>query len=105
MEADFTITVVVDRKKFRMQVVEIYRGESLEQFKVVGGERYIILQSNRPMLERAKTKKPITWKILEGDITTGDPKQIAAALNEIIIALESKIKEVPLQFVNIRSRK
>ncbi len=95
MDAVFTITVRVNNKRFRMQVYEIYKGDSLERFKIVGGKRYIILQSNRPMLEREKARKPIAWKLLEGDITTGDPKQIAEALNEIIRVLEYKIKEQP----------
>ncbi len=78
-----------------MEVTKIYEGGSLQRFKVKGGEKYIILQSNLPQLLRENSRKPIDWKLLEGNISTDDPKAAAEGLNKIIIAIEYRIKEQP----------
>jgi hypothetical protein len=99
MEPDFKIWVEVKRKRFTMDIYKIYEGDSLQRFKVQGGHRYIILQSNLPYLLNKKSNKPIEWKLLEGDITEVDPKEAAEALNKIIVAIEYKIKDNACRFL------
>jgi hypothetical protein len=92
---DFEILVEMKGKKYRMQVYRVYDGNSLERFNVVGGKRGIVLQSNRPMLLREGSRKAIDWKLLEGDLGNGPEKDVADALNKIIVEIEWKIKDEP----------
>lgn len=92
---DFKIYVAVKNKTFRMEVTKIYEGQSLQRFKVKGGSKSIVLQSNYPQICRENSRKPIDWKLLEGDISSDDPKAAAEALNKIIVAIEYRMKEDP----------
>lgn len=94
-EFDFLIQVASKNKTFRMEVTKIYEGDSLQRFRVKGGSRQIILQSNYPQICRENSRKPIDWKLLEGDISPDDPKAAAEALNKIIIAIEYRVKKDP----------
>ena len=94
---EFEIFVVMKGKTFRMEVFRIYDGESMETFKVVGGTRSIILQSNRPELVRTNSTKAIDWKLLEGDFSKSNPKDAAEALNKIIVEVEYRIRQRPLK--------
>lgn len=91
---DFEIVVTSKGKRFKMQVTKIYEGDSLQRFKVKGGTKYIVLQSNLPMLLRDNSRKAIDWKLLEGNISTENPKEAAEALNEIILEIEHRIKHL-----------
>jgi hypothetical protein len=65
----FEIRIDMPSGKYRMQVERIYAGDSIEKFKVTGGARSFILQSNRPQLLASNAKKEIQWKILEAPPT------------------------------------
>lgn len=93
---DFQIYVNVNGKTFRMEVYHIYQGDSMEKFKVKGGNRHIILQSNRPYLKRYEKRENIDWKLIEGDLSDANPKQASEALLKIIEAIEHYIKDQPV---------
>jgi len=95
-EFDFEIYVTMGAKKYRMEVTTIYQGDSLEKFKVKGGNRYIILQSNRPYLKNKNKREKIEWKLLEGGLSDANPKTAAEALNKIITQIEYHIKDQPV---------
>ncbi len=88
----FSITVDMGTKVYRMQVEQIYIGESIEKFRVTGGQRSIVLQSNRPMVLESKTKKPIEWKLVEGEINPTNTKNAALALLRIMHEIEKRLK-------------
>jgi len=69
-----------------MKVEQIYKGPVLEHFKVSAGEKYILLQSNRPFFisRGLKHRKP-QWKVLHGRVI------YKSALELVIEAIEKQI--------------
>ena len=103
---DFEIYVKVKRRTFHMEVYHIYQGDSIEKFKIKGGQRYIILQSNRPYLKARNKRENIDWKLIEGDISNADAKEAKEALSKIIEAVEHYIKDQPIPpGISIAARK
>lgn len=103
---DFQIYVTVKGKTFRMEVYHIYQGDAIEKFKVKGGQRHIILQSNRPYLKRNERRENIDWKLIEGDLSEANPKEASEALLKIIEAIEYYIKDQPVPLgLYLRSKK
>ena len=103
---DFEIFVTNKGKTFRMEVTKIYNGDSVERFKVKGGKRQIILESNRPFLLKQNSRKRIQWTIKEGDLKSSKPTDAADALSKVIEQLEKNIVEQPQsKIVYMRSRK
>jgi hypothetical protein len=92
-DPDFEIFLTVKGQKFRMKVYWLHSGDSVEQFRIVGGTRSIVLQSNRPQLKKENSRKAIDWKLLDGDLGKGSAKEVAETLNNIIVEIELKIKD------------
>jgi hypothetical protein len=78
-----------------MEVTKIYDGDSVERFKVKGGKRHIILESDRPFLLKQNSKKKIHWMIKEGDLKSSKPTDAADAVSKIIEQIEKNIVEKP----------
>ena len=95
---DFEIYIEVKRRTYHMQVHLVYQGDSYEKFKVKGGQRHIILQSNRPFLKSHHKKDNIDWKLVEGDLSNSNPKDAADALAKITEAIENYTKDMPITF-------
>lgn len=103
---DFEIYVKVKGRTFHMEVYQVYQGDSLEKFKVKGGQRYIILQSNRPYLRSHNRREKIDWELVEGDLSSANPKDADEALAKIIEAIEHYIKDQPIPLsVSIAAKK
>ena len=82
----FTLTVEYYRKLFRFEVERISKTSSLELFKVSAGDKEVVLQSNKPILQaRGLKHKPIDWKVIQGKVTNN------GALQVIINAIEKKV--------------
>jgi hypothetical protein len=62
---NFTIRIDLPTGMFRLNVERIYAGDGIEKFRISGGNRSFVLQSNRPALLAEASRKPIEWKILE----------------------------------------
>lgn len=103
---DFEIYVEVKEKTFHMEVYHIYQGDSIEKFKVKGGKRFIVLQSNRPYLKAHNKRENIDWKLIEGDLSNASSKEAKQALSKIIEAVEYYIKDQPIPLgISIAARK
>jgi hypothetical protein len=103
---DFEIFVNNKRKVFRMEVTKIYDGYSVERFKIKGGRRHIILESNRPFLLKQNSKKKIQWSIKEGDLKSSKPTDAADAVSKIVDQIEKNIVPQPVsKLLYIRSKK
>lgn len=89
----FDIQIDVNGGRFKMKVERVYAGESLEKFKVTGGSRSILLQSNRPLLLATRSRKTVDWKLLEGDFRTTNKEAATYALFRIMTTIEEYIKE------------
>jgi len=89
-----------------MEVTKIYDGDSVERFKVKGGKRHIVLESNRPFLLKQNSKKRIQWTIKEGDLNSSKPTDAADAVSKIIEQIEKNIVEQPVsKILYIRSKR
>ena len=88
----FDVTIDVNTGRFRMQVVRIHAGDSLEKFRVTAGGRSIILQSNRPQLLHTGSRKTIDWKLLEGQFNTTNVQAATFALFKLMTSIEVYIK-------------
>ena len=63
----FRIVVNVDRKKYRMWVERIYQSDQIEKYRVTGGQRSIVLQTNGPLMKKRHLKhRKGQWKLIEG---------------------------------------
>jgi hypothetical protein len=61
----FTIRIDLPHGMYRLHVELVYAGKDVEKFRVSGGNRSFVLQSNRPSLRAEGSCKPVEWKILE----------------------------------------
>lgn len=79
---EFFFKIYNDRRYYRLKATVVYTSQQMEQIRVEGRDRSILLQSNRPLLRNKglKQRRP-TWKILEGRVAN------AAVLEKIITAI------------------
>ncbi|MBA2250701.1 MAG: hypothetical protein H0W12_10990 [Chitinophagaceae bacterium] len=84
----FTLTIPLKEKRFKITVERIYQSEQIERYEIAGGNKKIILRNNRPQLKNKKSKKKPEWKLESGTIK--DPQAFALTLLQI----EKKIEEI-----------
>lgn len=87
----FVIKVLHDRKTITLIVERIFESEQIEQYKIAGRNRAIVLQTNRPIFVKRglKYRKP-EWKLIEGTM------QYKSLLEAIIKELMMEIKRLGL---------
>lgn len=69
MPAPFTILVSIDRVTYRMQVELIHETKQIQHYKVTGGSRSIVLQTNGPLFKAKGLKhRKGTWKLIQGGV-------------------------------------
>jgi hypothetical protein len=91
----FEIIVDVSGRPYKMQVEKIYEDSWIEKFRVTGGNKSIVIQSNRPRLKAMGSTKQITWDVVEGEIDRS-PERIEAttmALFRMYQGVESWLAE------------
>lgn len=72
-----------DQKDLHLKAERIYLSEQVERIKVMGKNRSIVLQSNRPLLRLKGLKnKRLDWKLIEGQMNNSH------VLQAIILKLE-----------------
>lgn len=99
----FTIRIEVKFKWYNLTVQRFYVGESIEKFRVSAGERYFILQCNRPEVVATKSNRAIKWKVIEGEFKPGNPQDAALGLFKVFQAIESHLN--PKEGKNVHQRK
>lgn len=76
-----------DQKDLHLKAERIYLSEQVERIKVIGKNRSIVLQSNRPLLRLKGLKnKRLDWKLIEGQMNNSH------VLQAIILKLERLLK-------------
>lgn len=81
------IVIRYDQQYIHLKADMIYRSDQVERFKVIGKNRSIVLQNNRPLLRaRGLRTKRIDWKLVEGELHNSH------VLQAIIIKLEKYLK-------------
>ena len=67
--SDFYITIIVDRRAYRLKVEHIYIDSVKEQYRVSGRNKSIVVQSNRPLFRNrgVRHRRP-NWKVIEGNV-------------------------------------
>lgn len=72
-----------DQKDLHLKAERIYLSEQVERIRVMGKNRSIVLQSNRPLLRLKGLKnKRLDWKLIEGQMNNSH------VLQAIILKLE-----------------
>lgn len=76
-----------DQKDLHLKAERIYLSEQVERIKVMGKNRSIVLQSNRPLLRiKGLKNKRLDWKLIEGQMNNSH------VLQAIILKLERLLK-------------
>ena len=76
-----------DQHNIQLKADMIYRSNQIERIKVIGKNRCIVLQNNRPLLQAKGLKlKRIDWKLMEGELHNSH------VLQSIIHKLEKHLK-------------
>lgn len=76
-----------DQKDVHLKAERIYLSEQVERIKVMGKNRSIVLQSNRPLLRiKGLKNKRLDWKLIEGQMNNSH------VLQAIILKLERLLK-------------
>lgn len=56
----------MNRKTYKLSVELIHETPQVERYRVTGGQRSIILQTDRPLHKAKGSKKKGAWKLFEG---------------------------------------
>jgi hypothetical protein len=81
------INVYYDRKNIKLLAKVIYSSEKIERVKVIGRNRSITLESNRPLLlSKGLKSRRINWKLIDGQINNSH------LLQQIITTVERHLK-------------
>jgi len=96
----FPICIERKGKWYRMQVTVTHQSDSLIRFDVQGGSRILQLQTDRPAAKKSG-RKP-SWKILSGEVRSGDLQESALAVLKIFDAIEKHY--APVEERNVHQR-
>lgn len=82
----FNLTIQHAAYTYSFQVERTKEDQAFEQFRLSASGRVVVVQSNRPMLQRRGLKhKPITWKVVEGQVKdTKALEKVYKAIEEIL---------------------
>ncbi|OLY94486.1 hypothetical protein SAMN05444008_101102 [Cnuella takakiae] len=96
----FQLTIKYSIYTYTFRVERTAADRSFERYRLTAGDRVVMLQCNRPMLlARGLKKKPITWKVREGEVK--DEK----ALAKVYQAIENYLKAASPEVNPIRPAK
>lgn len=84
---EWLFSIRFDQQNIQLKADMIYRSNQIERIRVIGKNRSIILQNNRPLLQLKGLKlKRIDWKLVEGELHNSH------VLQSIIYKLEKHLK-------------
>lgn len=85
----FTIRYRHNGKNYNLRVERIMYSRYVERFRISGGVKHIVVESNRPLLIHKGLKhKAVDWKLIEGDVMY--PRN----LEEVLKLIEVEIKKI-----------
>lgn len=82
----FDIQIKYSGRWYKLKVEQFNVTERLEKFKIIGRNKTIVLESNRPLFRNKglKHRKP-DWKLVEGSLTsTSGLEEIQQKILEIV---------------------
>ena len=80
--------IYYNSKRVKINAEVVYRSPQIEKIKLNIGEKEMVVESNRPLLQaKGLNKKRIQWKVREGSINN------AYAFELMIYSLESYLRE------------
>jgi hypothetical protein len=82
------------RKNYRLQVTQVYAGESLSRYEVTAGSKAILLERRNV---RAFSKR---WKLISLNWEFINKKIAAEFINEIMVELDKAIAAKKINFTN-----
>jgi hypothetical protein len=90
----FSFKADVDGLVLTLTAERIYRSKQAERFilRIVGTDYKLVVQTNRPAVEAAKSGKTIQWHVVEGN---ADDK---ARLESVYKQLEKALQQPPSSF-------
>jgi hypothetical protein len=90
----FNFKLELEKLECTFNAERIYRSKQVERFKIllVGSNKFVIIQSDRPNIEAKNLSKPINWHKVEGHIEN------AHTLKLIYQAVEEGIRNQPPPF-------
>ncbi len=66
---EWQILIRYDQQYIRLKANVIYQSDQIERIKIIGKNRSIVLQNNRPLLNaRGLKSKRLDWKLVEGEL-------------------------------------
>jgi hypothetical protein len=84
---EWQIIIRYDQQYIHLNANVIYSSDQIERIKIIGKNRSIVLQNNRPLLQsRGLKSKRIDWKLVEGELHN------SYVLQAIIKKLEKYLK-------------
>ena len=93
---EWNLNITYGRKPYSLKATVEYHSTQIMRIRVNGKTRSLLLENNYPLLQAAKTKKSMQWKIREGFLDDDNPSSNRLML-EIMEQLEYCIKaEFPM---------
>jgi hypothetical protein len=66
---EWRFSIRFDQRNIQLKADMIYQSNQVERIKVIGRNRSIVLQNNRPLLKAKGLKlKRVDWKLIEGEM-------------------------------------
>lgn len=86
---EWQVIIRYDQQYIHLKANIIYTSDQIERIKIIGKNRSIVLQNNRPLLQaRGLKSKRIDWKLVEGELHN------SYVLQAIINKLEKHFKTI-----------
>lgn len=82
----FTVKILIDRRPRQYQVQQIYADTRNERYRIIGRDKSIVLENNRPLVRGKGLRTfPVKWKVIEGTV------RVASALDPFINAIMQQV--------------
>lgn len=82
----FTVKLLIDRRTRQYQVQQIYADARTERYRIIGRDKSIVLENNRPLIRGKGLRTfPVKWKVIQGTV------RFASALDPFIQAIMKEV--------------
>jgi len=75
---------------YSLKAEQLFINNQIEQIKITGEGVSVILQGNRPLLEDIELQRPITWKVIKGQLKDDDSLEHITGALEVSLKLKSR---------------
>lgn len=84
----FPVKILIDRRHRQYQVQQIYADAKNERFKIIGRDKSIVLENNRPLIRGKGLRTfPVKWKVINGTV------RVPSALEPFITAIMKEVDQ------------